>query len=411
MSNQFIAISDNHPCSVISFTIDASDYNVLNKWNEIINSELPNPGDRLDNNQTIPRNNLPGTPITSLSSENDALWYFLVNLFAVNFCFSAIRIHDVSAYYDKKNNNIPVQFKISDIPTDSRNLNLLNDGLTHLCLKEWISSVLVNPAKNGSSIGDALKNIQSQKAPESLFINPICFGSYNVSSLTQEYIRTNIYPISNIISPSDDRVPGPEGDVTVQEGDVTVQEGDVTVQEGEVTVQEGEVTVQDGNVPSQDGNFLSKASVALPINDKDDNSIPTQSDLPDISELIKSQSNNPNPPETFLPYLSTKTYEPFDIIERISNVSTSTENIEPKSIFDFIFMYANGFAFIGAILYSISSIISIDVASIFANRTMSILLNIYLGLCGAVSIYNWFNIPIPVFGISTLNPSVIKRNL
>jgi len=366
MPNQFIGI-DNNPCSVIDFTIDASDYdNVSNKWNEIIRSNLPNPGDRLDNNQTIPTVNLHGTPITLLSSENDALWYFLVNLFAVNFCFSAIRIHDVSASYDEINKKIPIQFKISDIPIDSRNLNLINDGLTHLCLKEWIFNVLSNAATNQLSIVDALNNIQSQEAPESLFINPICVGSYNVGSLTNEFIRTNIYPSSNIISPSN--YTAPEGDV----GNVTSQEGDVTSPEGDVTAPEGDVT------PSDE----------------------------------EESSTNPVSTEEFSPYFNnTNTYEPFDIIERISNVSTSTENIQPKSIFDFIFMYANGFAFIGAILYSISSIISIDVASIVANRNMSILLNLYLGLCGVVSIYNWFNIPIPVFGISSLNPSVIKQNL
>jgi hypothetical protein len=98
------------------------------------------------------------------------------------------------------------------------------------------------------------------------------------------------------------------------------------------------------------------------------------------------------------------------LVEPIRNVGGKTVKTTPSTIFDFLFMYAFPFAFIGSIFYSIATIINIDITSVIANRNISVALNAYVGICGAVSIFVWFNINNPVLGITSLNPGVVKTN-
>ena len=69
---------------------------------------------------------------------------------------------------------------------------------------------------------------------------------------------------------------------------------------------------------------------------------------------------------------------------------------KPNTIFDYLFMYSYLFAFLGAILFSATSIMSVDVASIFANKNVSVILNVYLGLTGLISLFVWYGVDLPI---------------
>ena len=101
----------------------------------------------------------------------------------------------------------------------------------------------------------------------------------------------------------------------------------------------------------------------------------------------------------------------YNLVENIANVSGQTVNINATSIVDFIFMYAFLFSFLGAILYSVTSMVNIDVGSVIINKNVSVVLNAYLGICGAVSFFVWYNMVNPIFGITILNPNVVKSNI
>ena len=71
-------------------------------------------------------------------------------------------------------------------------------------------------------------------------------------------------------------------------------------------------------------------------------------------------------------------------------------NNKPVTVFDYLFMYSYFFAFLGAILFSATSIMSVDVASIFANKNVSVILNVYLGLTGLISLFVWYGVDLPI---------------
>ena len=71
-----------------------------------------------------------------------------------------------------------------------------------------------------------------------------------------------------------------------------------------------------------------------------------------------------------------------------------TNPVAPVTLFDYLFMYSYFIGFIGAILYSIGSLITIDLTSIIMNRSISLAMNIYISICGFISICTWFNLDI-----------------
>jgi hypothetical protein len=77
----------------------------------------------------------------------------------------------------------------------------------------------------------------------------------------------------------------------------------------------------------------------------------------------------------------------------------------PSSIFDYLFYFCYPVSFGGAIFYGMISILSIDPATIIANRNVSIIINIYIGLCAFMSVFIWFNYQNPI-----LNPYIYNQN-
>ena len=72
---------------------------------------------------------------------------------------------------------------------------------------------------------------------------------------------------------------------------------------------------------------------------------------------------------------------------------------------DMIFAYAYPVSFLGALFYGVASIVSFDPSTVVANKNVSVILNAFIGVCGVISLFNWFNqTPVPVLG-SVLLPN------
>jgi hypothetical protein len=71
----------------------------------------------------------------------------------------------------------------------------------------------------------------------------------------------------------------------------------------------------------------------------------------------------------------------------------------PMNIGDYIFAYAYPISFLGAMFYGIASIVSFDPSTVIANKNVSVFINGLIGVCGLVSLFNWYqNNQIPVIG-------------
>jgi hypothetical protein len=93
------------------------------------------------------------------------------------------------------------------------------------------------------------------------------------------------------------------------------------------------------------------------------------------------------------------------------------EHYNPQFLYigDYVFSYAYPVAFLGACFYGITSLINVDPSTIIANKNISVALNLFIGLCGVISLFAWLNFKgnVPVIG-NTLLPngnSTIKANV
>lgn len=77
---------------------------------------------------------------------------------------------------------------------------------------------------------------------------------------------------------------------------------------------------------------------------------------------------------------------------------------------DIVFAYAYPVSFLGALFYGVASIVSFDPSTVVANKNVSVALNAFIGVCGVLSLFNWFNQqPVPVVGsVLVSNQGVIK---
>jgi len=65
-------------------------------------------------------------------------------------------------------------------------------------------------------------------------------------------------------------------------------------------------------------------------------------------------------------------------------------------ILNSLFTFAYPAAFIGAILYSINSFMTVDLFSIALNRTSTVILNLYIGICGYIAFCTFYKIQIVI---------------
>ena len=69
-----------------------------------------------------------------------------------------------------------------------------------------------------------------------------------------------------------------------------------------------------------------------------------------------------------------------------------------RDVGDVIFNYAYPISFVGGIMYGVLSLASLNLADVLANKTMSIVLNVIVGISGLVSLSYWFQYDVPVVG-------------
>jgi hypothetical protein len=101
----------------------------------------------------------------------------------------------------------------------------------------------------------------------------------------------------------------------------------------------------------------------------------------------------------------------FKNIEKYSGVTVSvppgyTNGVKPKRnppffyIGDYVFSYAYPMVFLGGFFFSVTSVLNIDPATVFVNKNMSVFVNIFVGLCGFLALFAYFQITgnMPVLG-------------
>ena len=100
------------------------------------------------------------------------------------------------------------------------------------------------------------------------------------------------------------------------------------------------------------------------------------------------------------------------LIENATNVTLtvlpSNSNQSPTFIADYIFQYSFLISFIGAAFFGISSIVSFDPTTIIANKNISVVLNVLIGLAGFIALCVWYNMNVPVLDGSVINSKSVK---
>jgi len=83
----------------------------------------------------------------------------------------------------------------------------------------------------------------------------------------------------------------------------------------------------------------------------------------------------------------------------------------PVKIPEYVFMWSFLIAFVGSIFFSITSVVSVDPSTLIANKNLSFVINIVIGIAGIVSLFVWFNMDVPALNAAILDQKVVKRNI
>ena len=79
---------------------------------------------------------------------------------------------------------------------------------------------------------------------------------------------------------------------------------------------------------------------------------------------------------------------------------------------NFVFTLAYPVSMVGACFFTLGTLVNYDPTSIIVNKNMSFVVNGYIGICGLLSLFYWFNTDIPVVGTFILpNRNVIKSKV
>lgn len=85
---------------------------------------------------------------------------------------------------------------------------------------------------------------------------------------------------------------------------------------------------------------------------------------------------------------------------------TSSESTLSK-VANYVFAYAYPVSFVGALFLCTTQLFNIPIET-FMSYNFANFVYIFIGLCGFVSVFNWFNTSIPLIGPSILDPNAIK---
>jgi hypothetical protein len=111
----------------------------------------------------------------------------------------------------------------------------------------------------------------------------------------------------------------------------------------------------------------------------------------------------------------------YQLVDNIKFTDVSIENYDdisgnsglsimesPTTVWEYLFMFAYFFSFVGAIFYGVTYIVNIDPTYVITNKTAALAINLYIAACSIVSIFVWFNMPNPILDQSMLNPNTVK---
>ena len=96
-------------------------------------------------------------------------------------------------------------------------------------------------------------------------------------------------------------------------------------------------------------------------------------------------------------------------IKIISDNPSTKPSTKPSQPLEYLLQYTYPIGFLGAALYALTSIISVDITSIIANKNISIVFNVIIGGCGYIGLCYFYDIPI-IMLTTFFNPSVIKTS-
>jgi len=98
---------------------------------------------------------------------------------------------------------------------------------------------------------------------------------------------------------------------------------------------------------------------------------------------------------------------------RVNTADSGSVNVKPNTILDYVFMFAYLISFIGAIFFSMASLVQIDPSTIIANKNVSFAINLFIGVCGLVSMIIWvnFDIDFDILYLFGLNQEVVKQSI
>lgn len=89
----------------------------------------------------------------------------------------------------------------------------------------------------------------------------------------------------------------------------------------------------------------------------------------------------------------------------------SSKAIAPVKIQEYLFMWAYVISFVGAVFFSIASLVNIEPASLIVNKNILVVVNILIGISGIVSLFVFFNQSVPALDAAVLDQRVVKSNI
>ena len=77
------------------------------------------------------------------------------------------------------------------------------------------------------------------------------------------------------------------------------------------------------------------------------------------------------------------------------------------TIWNNIFKYSYPISFAGAVFYGILAVLQLDISSIVTNKNWLLVFNIFIGICGILSVASWYGTDLsvlqPVSGLIDMN--------
>ena len=92
-------------------------------------------------------------------------------------------------------------------------------------------------------------------------------------------------------------------------------------------------------------------------------------------------------------------------------MSSPSSSEKPVLIQEYVFMWSFLISFVGAVFFSMMSMVNIEPSSILLNKNFVIVFNIIVTISGIISLFVWLNMDIPSLDRALLNPRVVKSNV